>query len=150
MPNLLPVSAFRRRISKQCQKALAEPVAHRFDFHRPCHPAGQSRENEYEREGSFVLELTGSDWHSFLPGKKATVSVIISSRLQNTHPVAVPECIVRQLDTYYKGGNGSSDKVQQPPALHLHQAMTIITESRERSQDRSAVSATREVFARRQ
>lgn len=71
----------------------------------------QSSDFESTVSVSFVLGLTGSDWHSFSSDQKATVADLISSRLQNKHPIASPRWIVRQLDTYYKGGFGRSDNV---------------------------------------
>ena len=38
MPNLFPVSVFHRQVPAEDSKALAVRVAHRFDFHRQCHP----------------------------------------------------------------------------------------------------------------
>ena len=62
-------------------------------------------------EGSFVKSLTGSDWHGFSNQQKQTACSIMSSRLQSKHPVATPAWLLRELDTYFRGGNGRSDKV---------------------------------------
>ena len=43
MPILFPVSVAHRRISTQCPKALALPVAHRFDFSTVPPSRGSSR-----------------------------------------------------------------------------------------------------------
>lgn len=70
-----------------------------------------------ENETSFVMRLTGDDWHEMSEERKRFVCHSVSSRLQRKHPIATSAWLYRELNAYFKGNFGSSDNVLEITAM---------------------------------
>jgi len=62
-------------------------------------------------------QLTGSDWHTMSSLEKDTVCRVFSSRLRGQHSFVTPQFVRGTFDTYFGGGNGSSDELAEIIAM---------------------------------